>query len=315
MLLVARNESALRQIVEDLRADGAHVDYVAADVSQRESHARIAQAALERFGRIDTWINGAAVGTAGELLQVPIEDQRRVLDVNYWGVVYGSLEAVGHLRHQGGALINIGSVLGERAVPLQVPYCAAKHALRAFTDGLRVELGRKGLPISVTQIKPSSIDTPFPEHARNFLDQNMVVPPPIYAPEVVARAVLFACETPKRDIVVGFGGWVVPLLGAHFPRLTDKVMQAIGYWAQKTTKPANAARRDNLYSPRQDGAERSSYNLPLVRRSSLFMEAQLHPIATALVLGGLAAGLTVLTRARRSEQERLASGGRRPQSG
>ena len=206
-----------------------------------------------------------------------------------------------HLRHQGGALINIGSVLGERAVPVQVPYCAAKHALRAFTDGLRVELGRNNIPISVTQIKPSSIDTPFPEHARNFLDKNMVVPPPIYAPEVMARAVLFACETPKRDIVVGFGGWVVPLLGAHFPRLTDKLMEAIGYWAQKTTRPAVAARRDNLYAPRQDGAERSSYDLPLVRRSSLFMQAQLHPVAAALVLGGIAAGLTALTRARRRD--------------
>jgi NAD(P)-dependent dehydrogenase (short-subunit alcohol dehydrogenase family) len=98
--------------------------------------------------------------------------------VNYWGVVYGSLEAARHLRHRGGVLINIGSVLGERAVVLQVPYCAAKHAVRAFTDGLRMELEREGAPVSVTHIKPSSIDTPFPEHARNFLETGLTVPPP-----------------------------------------------------------------------------------------------------------------------------------------
>jgi NAD(P)-dependent dehydrogenase (short-subunit alcohol dehydrogenase family) len=309
VLLVARNEGALRHIVEDLRASGANADYVVADVSRPEDHTRIAQVAVQRFGGFDTWVNGAAVGTAGELMDVPIEDQRQVLDVNYWGVVYGSLEAARHLRHRGGVLINIGSVLGERAVVLQVPYCAAKHAVRAFTDGLRMELEREGAPIAVTHIKPSSIDTPFPEHARNFLDTGVTVPPPIYSPDLVAKAILFACENPRRDIVVGFGGWVVPLMGTLAPRLTDRLMEAIGYWAQKTTRRSIPARRDNLYHPRQDGAERSSFNYPMVRRSSLLLQAQMHPVATATILGGMVAGLAAVGITRRTRRrERL--GGR-----
>ncbi|WP_343039427.1 SDR family NAD(P)-dependent oxidoreductase [Microvirga makkahensis] len=96
--------------------------------------------------------------------------------------MYGSLEAAKHLRRRGGAIINIGSVLGDRTVVLQGPYCAAKHAVRAFTTGLRMELEREGAPISVTHIKPSSIDTPFPEHARNYLRTGIQVPPPVYSP-------------------------------------------------------------------------------------------------------------------------------------
>jgi short-subunit dehydrogenase len=295
VLLVARNEGALQHIVQDLRALSRRVEYVAADVSRPEDHARIAQVALQRFGGFDTWVNGAAVGTAGELMDVPIEDQRRVFEVNYWGVVYGSLEAARHLRHRGGVLINIGSVLGERAVVLQVPYCAAKHAVRAFTDGLRMELEREGAPVSVTHIKPSSIDTPFPEHARNFLETGLTVPPPIYSPDLVAKAILFACENPRRDIVVGFGGWAVSLMGTLAPRLTDRLMEAVGYWAQKTTRQAVPARRDNLYLPRQDGAERSSFHYPMVRKSSLLLQAQMHPIAAAILLGGMVASLTAIS--------------------
>ena len=100
VLLVSRNEEALRQIAAELRAEGARVDYVTADVSRREDHERIARTAIERFGGFDSWVNNASVGTAGELDKVTLEDHRRVFDVNYWGVVYGSLEAAKHLRRR-----------------------------------------------------------------------------------------------------------------------------------------------------------------------------------------------------------------------
>ena len=298
VLLVARNEEALRQIAAELRAEGARVAYVAADVSKREDHERVARTAIERFGGFDSWVNNASVGTAGELDKVTLEDHRRVFDVNYWGVVYGSLEAAKHLRRRGGALINIGSVLGERTVVLQGPYCAAKHAVRAFTTGLRMELEREGAPISVTHIKPSSIDTPFPEHARNYLNTGLQVPPPIYSPSLVAKAILFACENPRRELTVGFGGKMAPLMGRLFPRLTDRLMEAVGYWAQETRKQGIPSRRDNLYSPREDGAERSSLGYPIVLNSSPYLQAQMHPVATAAILGGLAVGLAAASRAR-----------------
>jgi short-subunit dehydrogenase len=299
VLLVSRNEEALRQIAAELRAEGVRVDYVIADVSRREDHERIARTAIERFGGFDSWVNNASVGTAGELDKVTLEDHRRVFDVNYWGVVYGSLEAAKHLRRRGGALINIGSVLGERTVVLQGPYCAAKHAVRAFTTGLRMELEREGAPISVTHIKPSSIDAPFPEHARNYLKTGLQVPPPVYSPALVAKAILFACENPRRELTVGFGGKMVPLMGRLFPRLTDRLMEAVGYWAQETRKPSISSRRDNLYSPREDGAERSSLGYPIVLNRSPYLQAQMHPVATAAILGGLAVGLAAASRARR----------------
>jgi len=301
VLLVARNEEALRQITAELRADGAQAAYVAADVSKREDHERIAQAAIERFGGFDSWVNNASVGTAGELDKVTLEDHRRVFEVNYWGVVYGSLEAAKHLRRRGGAIINIGSVLGERTVVLQGPYCATKHAVRAFTTGLRMELEREGAPVSITHIKPSSIDTPFPEHARNYLRTGVQVPPPVYSPTLVAKAILFACQTPRRELTVGFGGKMAPLMGRLFPRLTDRLMEAVGYWAQETRNLGSPARRDNLYSPREDGAERSSLGYPVVLKNSPYLQAQMHPVATAAILSGLALGLglAATSRARR----------------
>ncbi len=299
MLLVARNEGALRRITADLQAEGARVDYVAADVSKREDHERIARTAIERFGGFDSWVNNASVGTAGELNKVALEDHRQVFEINYWGVVYGSLEAARHLRRRGGAIINIGSVLGERTVVLQGPYCATKHAVRAFTTGLRMELEREGAPVSITHIKPSSIDTPFPEHARNYLRTGIQVPPPIYSPALVAKAILFACANPRRELTVGFGGKMAPLMGRLFPRLTDRLMEAVGYWAQETGNPGVPARRDNLYSPREDGAERSSLGYPVVLNGSPYLQAQMHPVATAAILGGLALGLAAVSRARR----------------
>ena len=299
VLLAARNEEALRRITAELRANGAQAAYVAADVSRREDHERIARTAMERFGGFDSWVNNASVGTGGELDKVTIEDHRRVFEVNYWGVVYGSLEAARHLRRRGGTIINIGSVLGERTVVLQGPYCAAKHAVRAFTTGLRMELERDGAPISVTHIKPSSIDTPFPEHARNYLRTGIQVPPPVYAPALVAKAILFACEHPRRELTVGFGGKMAPLMGRLFPRLTDQVMEAVGYWAQESSRPGIPARRDNLYHAREDGAERSSLGYPVVLKNSPYLQAQMHPIATAAILGSLALGLAAASRARR----------------
>ena len=136
-----------------------------ADTGRREDLER-QHGGRETFGGFDTWVNGAAVTLYGRLEDMPIEDQRRLFEVNYWGVVTGSLIAAGHLRPRG-RIIDDGSVLSERTMILQTQYSASKHAVKGFTDGLRMELERDGAPISVTLIKPSAIDTPYPEHARN----------------------------------------------------------------------------------------------------------------------------------------------------
>jgi hypothetical protein len=152
----------------------------------------------------------------------------------------------------------------------------------------------------VTLIKPSAIDTPFFEHARSHLDTPGIRnPPPAYDPALVARAILHAAETSKRTIVVGFGGYAISLMGAHFPRLTDLLMEAIGYQSQTTDVPTPAKRRDNLYAPREDGMEHSG--LPGGRReTSVYLEAQLHPVVTAAAVAGVAAAIGGILMARRS---------------
>lgn len=294
LVLVARNEEALGNIAEELTARGIQAVAAPGDVARREDLERIARTAIDRFGGFDTWVNDAAVALYGSLEEIPIEDQRRQFEVNYWGVVNGSLIAARHLRQRGGgAIINVGSVLSERAMILQTQYSASKHAVKAFTDGLRMELEREEAPISVTLIKPSSIDTPYPEHARNYLDENVTIPPPSYDPHLVAKAIVFASENRKRELTVGFGGWMIGAMGTVAPRLTDKVMEAAGYSSQTTSHNERPQLRDNLYRSRQDGDEYSSHPSE-PRKTSLFLEAQMHPVATAVLLAGLGAAVAAL---------------------
>src|SRR5205823_2338774 len=134
--------------------------YVAADVCQEADVQRISQAAQEKFGGFDTWINNAGVSIYGKLEQVPVEDMRKLFETNFWGLVYGSLEAAKYLKKKGGAIINVGSILSDVTAILQTIYSASKHAVKGFTDGLRMELEMDGAPVSVTLIQPASIDTP-----------------------------------------------------------------------------------------------------------------------------------------------------------
>jgi NAD(P)-dependent dehydrogenase (short-subunit alcohol dehydrogenase family) len=290
LVLVSCNEGALDALARECRARGGRALAICADVGRNEDLERIAQLAIDTFGGFDTWINNAGVAIYGTCEQVPLADQRRLFDTNYWGVVYGSLIAAKHLRERGGKIINTGSVLSDRAVILQGPYSASKHAVKAFTDVLRMELEESGAPVSVTLIKPSAIDTPYMEHARNYLgSEGTKNPPPSYDPWLVAKAMVYACENHKRDLVVGFGGWAVSALGQVAPRLTDSIVEATGRVLQESSNPGRSQRRDNLYTAREDGAERSS--LPGGRlRTSLFLAAQMHPVATTLTL--LAAGAT-----------------------
>jgi len=292
LVLVARNGEALRRIAEEFEDQGVHTIAIAADVSKRVELEEVSRKAIGAFGGFDTWVNDAAVAVYGTLRDVPIADQRQLFDVNYWGVVYGSLIAAQHLRERGGTIINVGSVLSERAMTLQTQYSASKHAIKGFTDGLRMELEQEGAPISVTLIKPSSIDTPYVEHARNYLAANVRVPPPSYDPDLVARAIVFAAENRRRELTIGFGGWVIGALGKVAPRLTDKTMEMIGYSSQTTDQPERESMRDNLYRAREDGDTRSSLHV-MTRKTSLLLGAQLHPVATAAVLAGIGAAVAM----------------------
>ncbi len=302
LILAARNEEALRRLVNETAASGAQAVYVVADVGKQEDVRRIAEKAIEHFGDFDTWVNNAGVSIYGRVLDVSMEDHRQLFETNYWGLVYGSQVAAEHLRQKGGALINIGSSLSDRAIPLQGTYCASKHAVKGYTDALRMELEEEGAPISVTLIKPSAIDTPYREHAKNYMPVEPLNPPPVYAPKTVAEAILHCAEHPERDVFIGAGGKALSLGGEYAPRLTDKVMEATLFNLQKTNKPSLASRPDGLYSPLSKLEERGGYP-GHVAESSLYTKASLHPlIAGALLVG---AGLTLAALLRSNPVNRI----------
>jgi NAD(P)-dependent dehydrogenase (short-subunit alcohol dehydrogenase family) len=288
VVLSARNARDLEDAVSDIRRSGGRAIQVAVDVSDPQQVDELADAAIREFGRIDTWVNNAAVSLYGRITELPIEDMRQQMDVNYWGQVYGSRTAVKHLRARGGALINVGSALSDRAIPLQGNYCAAKHALKAFTDTLRMELEEEGVPISVTLVKPASIDTPFFDKAKTYLGVEPQPVPPVYVPEVVSEVILEAAQHPIRELIAGGSG--AKLSAARFaPRLADKYMERWTFDGQKTDKPAGPGRADNLYAPvAHDGGERGRNWEGHTRGSSVYTKAMLHPAAAA---GMLAAAL------------------------
>ena len=297
VVLVARNEADLEAAVAEIRSRGGRAIHVVADVASPDDVERIGVEALRHFGRIDTWVNNAAVSMYGRITELPLDDMRRQMDVNYWGQVHGSLTAVKHLRERGGALINVGSALSDRAIPLQANYCAAKHALKAFTDALRMELEEEGVPIAVTLVKPASIDTPFFEKARNFIGVEPQPVPPVYAPEVVSHVILTAAQRPLRELIAGGSG--AKLSAARFaPRLADLYMERWTFDGQKTRTPYNG-RADNLYEPvAYDGGERGKTWEGHTRRSSVYTSAFLHPRATAAITAAI--GMLAFAAARRS---------------
>jgi short-subunit dehydrogenase len=224
LVLAARSGETLEQVVADLAADGCEALSVAADVSDRKQVEHIAQQAIVRFGRIDTWINDAGLSIYGRLHEVSEEDSRRLFDINFWGVVNGSLVALPYLLRQGGALINVGSEVSDAVVPLQGMYAASKHAVKGFTDALRTEVEELDkAPISITLIQPTAVDTPFPQHAKNYMEREPKLPTPMIDPFKVAEAILEAATHPTHDIKVGAMSKLNTAMEKLMPRLAEKI--------------------------------------------------------------------------------------------
>jgi short-subunit dehydrogenase len=286
LILIERTEEALRRVCDEIRQAGGEAYPVAGDVGQLDDVQKIADEAISRFGGFDTWVNNAGVSIYGPVLDQSLEDQRRLFETNYWGVVHGSRVACAHLRNRGGALINIGSVLSDIAIPIQGTYCASKHAVKGYTDALRLELEAEGSPMWVTLIKPSAIDTPYVQHAKNLLPSEPMNPAPVYAPETVAEAILHCAEHPERDVYVGGAGMMLAEAGHHMPWLTDKLMESRMIDQQKSDQPKPPNRQDSLYAPSVDGEERGRYP-GHVAESSVYTKASVHPLITGSVIAGL----------------------------
>lgn len=224
LVLVARSEDTLQSLVSQISSNGGEAIYVVADVGDREQLQDVAQAAIDRFGRIDTWINDAGVSSYSRLDEISEADSRRIFETNFWGVVNGSMVALPHLLKQGGSLINLGSEVSEEVVPLQGMYSASKHAVKGFTDALRIELEIVDkAPISITLIQPTAVNTPFPQNAKNYMDKEPKLPTPMISPEQVAEAILKAATKGGRDVKVGMMAVINTTASKLLPSLGDRM--------------------------------------------------------------------------------------------
>ena len=286
--LAARNKGALKSVVGRIQESGGQAATVVADVSVRADVEGIAAAALAAFGRIDTWVNNAGVGIFGRVEEVTEAEHRRLFDVNYFGTVHGSLVAVERLRERGGAIVNLGSILSEVSVPLQGPYCASKAAVRGFTDALRQELEHEGAPISVSLVKPAAIATPFAQHARNYMDREPTLPPPLYAPEDAATVILQAAEHGGRDLTVGGGARVILAAGQVMPGAVDWAASRFGPAVSKRKKAPTSPVAGNLFAPGRDGEIWGETPYPVMRAGNAAARRSPALAAVALMAAGAA---------------------------
>jgi short-subunit dehydrogenase len=296
VFLISRNADALAKQCDDITRTGrARAGFAAADVGDESQVLAATDRALELFGRIDTWVNAAGVGIYAPLLATPLHEHKRLFETNYWGVVNASRAAIKHLRR--GAFITVASVVADFGSPLLGAYSASKHAIKGYIDSLRIELLAERVPISVTLIKPSGIATPFAEHAATHVPNAAKIPPPAYSPDIVAKAILFAAEHPRREITVG-GVGALQIAGARvLPKLADYISAWFKrYLTDRTRRPSGT---HNLFTAGTGGRERSYRERALAQ--SLYTDATLKwgrgTKLIALALGAI--GLAYITRMRR----------------
>ena len=298
VVLVARNEQSLADAVAEIVAKGGDAIHAVADVGDIAQVRAAAAAAIARYGRIDTWVNDAGTAIYAKLVDTPLDEHQRLFQTNYFGAVHGALTAVEHLRENGGAIVTVGSIASDLPSPILSAYSASKHAVRGFVDALRMELAADGLRIAVTLIKPAGIDTPIAQNAAKHVDGDGMIPPPVYDPTLVARAILDAAEHVRRDVTVGGAGRLQVLIGKHFPALIDL---AAPFMEPVMSDPDRRPSPSTIFAPGRHGQERSGVQPG--RKTSLYTAAQLHPAVTrAVLLTGAAAaavGLLVSRRRRR----------------
>ena len=304
VVLAARNEPALRAVAGEIERLGGRAHVVATDVAEWAQVERLAGETVARCGRIDTWVNNAAIGVYATVEQLTVEEIERVIQVDLLGQIYGVKAALPHLKRQGqGTIVNVASVLAERAVPLQAPYCAAKHGIKGFSEALRLELAHEGSAVQVTLILPASVNTPLFTHARSRMGVRPMPIPPIYEPRVVAEAIVFVAEHPRRQIVAGGAGKLLTVAQRLSPALVDWYMLQDGRAVrqQQTDQPDDGAgRRDNVDAPLPGpGSTTGDFGRHAQSVSPYTRYVEQHPGRQRFLLGAAALGLLALVRSLR----------------
>jgi NAD(P)-dependent dehydrogenase (short-subunit alcohol dehydrogenase family) len=291
VVVSARGEDGLDSLVEEIRTEGGEAIAVCAETAQFEQVKAVADRAVQEYGRLDTWVHLAAVGLFATFEHTTPEEFARVIDVNLMGQVYGAMAALSHIKREGrGALIHISSVEAKRSLPFHSAYGASKHGIDGFLEALRVELNHEGWPISVTQVMPGTINTPFFDKGRTKLGVKPVGVPPIYEPDTVANIILYAAEHPARDLVSGGAAQALILNQRLSPRMLDAILTTrAGFGPQKTKEPRSQNDPDNLYAPIRGHDDAKNGFRALSR--SLYNWLEMHPVLRRGAAAGTALAL------------------------
>jgi NAD(P)-dependent dehydrogenase (short-subunit alcohol dehydrogenase family) len=249
--LIARGEAGLDGAVRDVEEAGGKALAVTADMADYAQVTAAARQIEEHFGPIDVWVNDAFTSVFAPFAEIAAEEFRRVTEVSYLGFVHGTMAALTLMRPRGrGTIVQVGSALGERSIPLQSAYCGAKHAINGFTSSLRCELLHENSGVHVTVVQMPAVNTPQFSWVRSRLPKHPQPVPPIYQPEVAARGVVFAADHPRRRQYWVGGSTAATIVANRLaPALLDRYLARTGYGSQQTAQPAGAGRPDNLVQP------------------------------------------------------------------
>jgi len=289
IVVSARSEPGLASLVDEITQAGGQAIVIPGDVSDFEQVKAIADKTVQYYGRLDTWVHLAATAVIAPFEKTTPEEFKRVIDVNLMGQVYGAMAALPHLRREGrGALIHVTSVEARRSLPLQSSYSASKHGVEGFLDSLRVELNHEGVPISVTNVMPATINTPFYNKALTKLGVQPKGVPPFYQPDLVADAILHVAEHPMREFIVGDVGRILDLMQKLSPQLVDTMLQLIALEGQRTDKYKSEDDANNLYKPAPE-YDRVRGDFDGLSIPSLSDWLEMNPIAKWGAIAGLGA--------------------------
>jgi NAD(P)-dependent dehydrogenase (short-subunit alcohol dehydrogenase family) len=253
LVVSARSEPGLDSLVDEIRQIGGEAIAVPADVTNFDQVKAIADKAIEQYGRLDTWVHLAAINLYATFEQTTPEEFKRIIDVNLIGQVHGAMAALPHLKRQGrGSLIHVSSVEAKRSFPYHSAYGASKHGIDGFLEAMRLELMHEGLSsINVTNVMPASINTPLFNKSRTKIGVKPQGLPPIYQPDIVVDAILYAACHPTRNIIAGGAGRAMALIQRLSPQLMDTLLlqAGAGFKLQQTSEPKSEEAPDNLFEP------------------------------------------------------------------
>jgi NAD(P)-dependent dehydrogenase (short-subunit alcohol dehydrogenase family) len=254
--LIARGQAGLDGAARDVEEAGGTALAISADVADYDQVVAAARKVEEQLGPIDVWVNVAFTSVFSPFREIAAEEFRRVTEVSYLGFVHGTMAALALMRPRGrGTIVQVGSALGERSIPLQSAYCGAKHAINGFTSSLRCELLHENSGVQVTVVQMPAVNTPQFSWVRSRLPNQPQPVPPIYQPEVAARGVLYAADHPRRrQYWVGASTAATLLANRVAPAVLDRYLARTGYSAQQTAQPAEPGRPDNLMQPVDGGS-------------------------------------------------------------